>query len=302
MRFGSSDDWLGHLRKRLLAPQCSVTAFDLAQQFRVETVSVTVLRPPDFEIYPDLSVRVRGALGNTLHAMAPPRPLRVGGPQMPSAWDVLMEPVLKDVAKPMVVHVDVLPTTITAHIHLIGHATFWRPDVQAALIAAFDQGIKLSNNGPLKTILEIVGVDEKCVPGFDPPPTAITEARFMFESPLRLRSEGSTLVSIASFVISLCNRVKSLATWMDFALDEDWKALHAAAWALQGSSEDLVPIRWDRGSKRAKGKIPVLGFMGTLVITGQLDRLIPYFQICEMMNTGSHAALGLGRYRLMVLP
>jgi CRISPR-associated endoribonuclease Cas6 len=49
-------------------------------------------------------------------------------------------------------------------------------------------------------------------------------------------------------------------------------------------------------------RIPVLGLLGTLSLHGDLERFVPYLQICEAMNAGSHAALGFGRYRLSLLP
>jgi CRISPR/Cas system endoribonuclease Cas6 (RAMP superfamily) len=46
----------------------------------------------------------------------------------------------------------------------------------------------------------------------------------------------------------------------------------------------------------------MLGFLGELALSGDLQSFLPILQICEYMNAGSHASLGLGRYRLMLLP
>jgi CRISPR/Cas system endoribonuclease Cas6 (RAMP superfamily) len=82
----------------------------------------------------------------------------------------------------------------------------------------------------------------------------------------------------------------------------DWSKLHEQAWQLRLVHESLQPYRWDRGSQRARGRIPVLGFLGEMVFEGDLVSIMPLLQIGEMMNVGSHASLGLGRYILLLLP
>ena len=183
-----------------------------------------------------------------------------------------------------------------AGVNLIGHACFWRPDVEAALVGAFDGGLKLTGEGRVFVNLQVLGCLTSVIGGFELPQVSCRQAVLRFVSPVRLRSERATLISGVSLVISLANRVKSLAAWLSFKLEEDWPALHRTAWALATDCEALIPYRWDCGSRRASDRIPVLGFLGSMTLSGDLDAIIPYLMIGEAMNAG------LGRYRLALLP
>lgn len=302
MAIGSSDQNLASLRRALLSPPVQADAELLARLFRIDIVSVTALRPASLDDYPDLVLRVRGAFGNKLYAMRPPPPLRCGGYVVARAWDVLQEEQLPSLAKPLVLHVDVIGNTIAIHAHLIGHAGFWQPDVTAALVAACDGGVTLANYSQIKTIFEVVEIRSSTCGGFEPSELEICQAYLQLVSPLRLRSGGATKFSTAAFLIALANRVKNLAAWHGVQLVEDWQSLHKLAWSVECSEDELRPYRWERGSRRMESRIPVLGFVGSLMLRGNLRRFIPYLQIGEMMNVGSHAALGLGRYRLALLP
>jgi hypothetical protein len=302
MPTGSSESKLAGLKAALKRPPARIAAQELAALFRVETVTATARRPAGFADYPDLPIRVRGAVGGMLHALAAPVSPRPGRGEWPRAWDVLMEPMGYDVARPMTVQTDVRANQIAAHVRLVGHAGFWRPCVETALITAFDHGVKLTSESRFRTQLEVESVHQSVFGGYEPLQGTAREGRLYFESPVRLRSGHATRMSGPSFLISLANRVKSLAPWFGFTLDEDWSGLHEAAWAIESDENGLWPYRYERGSRRAEARIPVLGLLGVLVLRGNLERFTPYLQIGEAVNAGSHAALGFGRYRLSLLP
>lgn len=297
-----SFDQLAALRHALGNPAASVDSATLVALFRIETVRVEAARPLDFQDFPDLAVRVRGAMGTMLYRMGPPPPARAGGSVSLRAWDVVMEPFTPAAAKPSTVFASAEGNRVIAGVNLIGHAAFWRPDIEAALVAAFDAGMKLNGEGQVLARLPVLGCVTTVSGGFDLPAVACRSALLCFTSPVRLRAGGSTLISGPSFLIALANRVKNLGMWLGLKLEEDWPSLHRAAWAIETDCAALTPYRWDRGSRRAKGRIPVLGFLGTMRLSGNLDRFVPYLLIGEAMNAGSHAALGLGRYRLALMP
>jgi hypothetical protein len=207
MLTGSSDTFLERLRRSFAVPDLSLDVHTLAQLFRVETVTVTVLRPPQFEDFPDLVLRIRGALGNSLHMLGPPPQMRPTSTRRPKAWDVLQTELLPGMPKPLVLQVDVRLGQIHIHAHLIGHATFWLPDVEAALVNACDGGVSLSNESRVKAVLEVVDVTRTIFPGFLPPEAAITQCRLKFMTPLRLRSGIATKLSLPALIISLASRV-----------------------------------------------------------------------------------------------
>lgn len=303
MGSGLSDDTaLLTLQRELQQPAITADPVLLAQLFGVTYVQVSVLRPPDFDVYPGLALRFRGALGKKLYDLGPPKTLWHNSCVRARAWDVLMEPIGHEIAKPMTVQVDVSATHITITVRLVGMADYWRPDVTAALLAALDEGIKSHDHGHYLMPLSIESVKGGALGGCELFQGPANEARLIFETPLRLRHERATRVSAASFLISLANRVKTLAPWHLTKLVEDWDSLHKAAWAIEDDCHALLPYYWSRGSRRVQGRVPMLGFVGTLVLRGPLQRFVPYLQICEKMNAGSHASLGLGRYKLSFLP
>ena len=302
MATGSSDMFVERLRRELASPPVPVDAATLAQVFRHDTVTVVAIRPPSFADFPDLVLRVRGALGNALYSLGPPVRWRKSAEALPRAWDILQVDVLPGLPKPMVLQTDVVGDEIRIHAHLTGHGAYWLPDVEAALVAACDGGISLSNESKIRTPLEVLSVHRTSFGGFVPPAVAISEARLLFETPMRLRSGLASRASASSFIIALANRIKGLASWQGYALEQDWSALHHLAWNIEAVTDGLVGYRWERGSQRAKARIPVLGLLGELIFRGNLGQLIPFLQVGEAFNAGSHASLGLGRYKLLLLP
>jgi hypothetical protein len=277
-------------------------AIEAARLFAVTHVRVTVAKPPDFAVYPDIAVRLRGALGNKLYRMGPPPSRWRNSKPRPKAWDALLEDAGYGVAKPLTVQAEHSTGTLTAVVRLAGVASYWQPDVLAAMVAAFDEGIALTGDTSHRVPLHVLAASAGIIGGFEPVGRHVGEVRMRFNSPLRLRSGHATRINAASLLIAMANRVRTLLPWQYLGLEEDWDRLHGAAWSIRADDQDLRPYRWDRGSRRSQGKVPVLGFLGTLAMTGALEPFMPYIQICQAMNAGSHAAVGLGHYEYSWLP
>jgi hypothetical protein len=188
----------------------------------------------------------------------------------------------------------------------VGAAGFWWPDVAEAIQLALEGGINLHNDSRFRVSVSIDSlhhIRQPSVPLVNIP-MAVRTARIRLISPLRIRNAGSEQFSAASFLISLANRVSAMARWQRLKLVVDWPAIHELAWQAEIANEQMTPVYWQRGSMRkAKlGRIPVLGYVGTVSISGNLTPIAPLLRIAEHINTGSHAALGFGRVSIAFYP
>ncbi|MGO9740542.1 MAG: CRISPR system precrRNA processing endoribonuclease RAMP protein Cas6 [Roseiarcus sp.] len=279
----------------------------LAALFAMDVVTIVGARPKGLQDFPELAVRVRGALGRVLHGFGPPILDRHDPAARPRAWDVLFEPMEAPggrgaIAKPLVVRADVIGDRVIASVGLVGAAGFWRPDAAAALAGALEGGVAGWEDGRIKLPIPCLEARHERVAGFVAPTYSVREARLTLRTPFRLRS-GGALVSIGpSFLIAIANRAARLAPWMHARLDVDWDRVHAQAQRIEVATEDLLPYRWSRGTQRARTRVPMIGYLGRLVFRGPLDSFVPFLQIAAAANAGSHASLGLGRFDLALLP
>ncbi len=84
------DLWLAGLRADLEAPPFSAPMSAVAAGWAMRIVTVVCQRPDGLEDYPDLSLRLRGAVGRQLRLLPPPRRWHV---RLPSPEAVLFAPV-----------------------------------------------------------------------------------------------------------------------------------------------------------------------------------------------------------------
>jgi hypothetical protein len=295
------------LRRALADPPLTLTPPALAALFEVNRLRVVARRPADLQDYPELPVRVRGAVGRVLAALGPPIVNRHDPFARPRAWDVLFEPMSAPasrapIAKPLVVHARVEAQSVLASASVFGLAGFWAPDAGAALVGALEGGVTLWEQGKTKASFPCLEAKSERQCGFDPPRLAVREARLRFRSPLRLRKGDSLATSEASFPIALANRAARLAPWVGARLAVDWGEVHRRARSIDVDYSDLRPYFWSRGTQRAHRRLPVLGLLGTLVMRGNLDFWTPFLQIAEAANAGAHASIGLGAFDLTLLP
>jgi hypothetical protein len=280
---------------------------ELAALFDMELVTVVGARPKGLQDFPELAVRVRGALGRVLHGFGPPILDRRDPAARPRAWDVLFEPMEAPggrgaIAKPLVVRADVVGDCVVASEGLVGAAGFWRPDAAAALVGALEGGVAGWEDGRIKLPIACLEARHERIAGFLAPAYGVREARLTLRTPLRLRAGGALVAVGPSFLIAIVNRVARLAPWLHARLEVDWAMMHARAWEIEVETEDLLAYRWSRGTQRSRTRVPMIGYLGRLVLRGALDPFVPFLQIAAAANAGSHAALGLGRFDLALLP
>jgi hypothetical protein len=279
----------------------------LAALFDMEVVTVVGARPKGLQDFPELAVRVRGAFGRVLHGFGPPILDRHDPAARPRAWDILFESMEAPggrgaIAKPLVVRADVIGDRVVATVGLVGSAGFWRPDAAAALVGALENGVAGWEDGRIRLPIPCLEARHDRVVGFLAPAYGVREARLTLRTPLRLRSGGS-LVSVGpSFLIAIVNRVARLAPWLHARLEVDWNMMHARARDIDVATDDLLAYRWSRGTRRSQTRLPMIGYLGRLVLRGPLDPFVPFLQIAAVANAGSHASLGLGRFDLALFP
>jgi CRISPR-associated endoribonuclease Cas6 len=298
---------LDALAARLADPPLTLAPPELAALFEMDWVTIVGRRPDGLQGYPELAVRLRGAFGRILREFGPPILHRHDPAARPRAFDVLFQPLLapgmvEKIAKPIVVHADVIGERLIARAGLIGMAGFWQPDAAAALLGALEGGVSLWEDGKFKVSINCIDASQERFAGFEPPVFPVREARLFFRTPLRLRSGDALVPGGASFLIALANRVARVAPWQLARLAIDWDMIHAQAHRLDCHMSDLLPYRWTRGTKRARRRLSVAGLLGKMTIRGPLDAWVPLLQIASQVNIGSHAAIGLGRFDLTLLP
>jgi hypothetical protein len=289
--------------ERLMRPARTLVVEDLAAGWFTGRVRLLV---EDFAapVSPiQLAGRVRGALGAALRASASAE-ARAGRacPWLPpSALDVLFRtqgritPAL-EVPKPYVIAVERDGPALVVELALIGFASDWLEEVAAALVHAWRELIPDAKGS--RIVDRTLGVTDAA-----PIPAPTSVVVLAFESPLELRwRDGppkSAQAAVTSLLTSLGNRVTSLARWQDAAIEADWRALKQQASGLEVACLATVEEAWSRRSSRQQRRIPMQGDRPVLRLKGDLAPFLPWLAIGETTHVGSHAALGMGRYRLL---
>ena len=290
------------LSKKLEAADRRAGLEALAAAWRAGVVTVRLSGGDPASIDANLAGRVRGALGAVLKDSASAEARR-GEPcpwQPPSAFDVLFRcqgditPAL-EIPKPYVLAIDQDGEARIVRLSLQGLAAAWQDDVATALVEALERRI------PALVGWEIV--DRRIEPLYGcPVPTHEQSIIMTFQSPLELRFRhgppATGADAMASLVASLGNRVSGLARWQSMQAEADWPRLKKQAEALEVTTLDGTSASWRRYSHRQARTIPMQGHRPTLRLEGDLAPLMPLLAIGAEVHAGSHAALGMGRYRL----
>lgn len=251
-----------------------------------------------------LAGRVRGALGAVLRLAASPE--AVAGTacpwQPPCALDVLyrsqgnITPGL-EIPKPYVLALSREAEFLHVDLGLVGFASEWMEDAAAALTLAWRHHLPDARGSQI--VDRRLGSTETVAV-----PRGVHRAVLAFETPVELRfREGPPSdagAAVGSLLASLGNRVSGLARWQDATVDADWPRLKEAARGIAAHVVSNDREHWDRHSNRQRRWIPMQGERPTLVLEGDLEPFLPWLAIGAAVHVGSHAALGMGRYRLLL--
>lgn len=292
------------LEQRVRNPERQLTLSELAVQWFHALVTVRAAGAGSLANEPRASGWVRGAWGEQLKQAASAEAV-AGQPcpwTPPCALDVFFRcqghvtPGL-EIPKPYAVGLTADGGDLTVELRVFGFATDWLEAAADALVRALRHGIRTPDGS---RGLTVTGRQTHVFDGLEVPPRTPALA-LEFQTPLTLRRDVPSAPLMPSLIASLGNRVSSLARWQDAAISADWPAIKSAAQAL-ASDERFEPYDGHgRTSSRQQGRrIPVEGQRGTLRLAGDLEPLLPLLAIGQTCHAGSHAALGQGRYRIMV--
>lgn len=277
----------------------------LARMWRWDEVLIRCERPVELEETPDLALRVRGALGRHLRdmALAPRRPDPWG---RPPAWRTLfeLEPPRGDgleLARPFVVRVDVVGDRIEVSVRLFGWSGLHVEEVGEALWNALGSGVALRPGGRFRPPFTPRSVDMARIEGV-PWRDQARSVDILFDTPTVVRRGDRLSIDPASVPMAAVTRVASLAPWMECALKYDRSSLINASARLDYDMAEIRPVSWTRFSTRnPDAPIPVYAFQGRLRARGNLAPLAPWLALAETSGLGSHAALGFGRVRALLI-
>ena len=128
----------------------------------------------------------------------------------------------------------------------------------------------------------------------------IRRIRLEFATPLRMRTNGHYNASpdFVAVTHALLRRIHLLtALYAGADSDDAWlRPLLAAADAAVTEQSSFRLFAWDRMSGRQQRRVQMDGVLGSLVASGDLTALAPYFQAGEWLNVGSGTSMGMGRY------
>lgn len=280
------------------------TTWDVAlEMFEYTTITITCACPPSLAEFPDLNVRLRGALGRTLHDYGALVQHRHDPFNRPSPYDLLyrshgMLNVRTPIPKPIVVRGYIQETAFIIKIHLVGNAQIYAKAAATSMIEALEQGISLTENARCRHRVHALDYALECFSNI-PKPLVANSAVLNFFSPLSVRSGNATSLSTSSFLNSISLRTRGILRWLNIDIASK-QSLNAP---IDIDSKGMIFTTWARHSIQQKGTdIPMSGLMGKLHLSGDLSGLLAALHIGELFGVGSRASLGLGAYTLAVYP
>jgi hypothetical protein len=297
------------LRGTLTRPERDVTVAELAASFRSIVIEAHCGLPGAGLKEPDLLSKIRGALGRELHPSAspdaranPPRPCPWNPP---CTYDVLFGvqgwvAPNREIPKPYVLALDTHGDgPVRVRLTLFGLAEHWAPATADALIRALRAGVAddggLSFETELRTIHWVEGLDLP-LPG----PAAVLE----FLTPLAIDTipKGAGPPPQATLFRSLAQRVEGVARWQGVAISRtDLAALQDAWMALRYDTAPASPQAARPRARQYKGR-DLTGFLGRIVLTGDLAALTPLLALGAHVHIGGQVAWGgFGRCTLTVI-
>ncbi|WP_157223593.1 CRISPR system precrRNA processing endoribonuclease RAMP protein Cas6 [Rhodovulum sp. PH10] len=246
-------------------------------------------------------MRIRGALGRVLALAGPPIAHRHDPFDRPPPFPALFG-ADEETTRPFVIDVDVLGDVIQVDLRLFGTAAFWADQCRVALVAALAAGVSIKAGSRHRCPLEPLDCLMRRVCA-DLPPRSVGAVSLICLTPVAVRAGAAVLTVPPALLYAAVTRVRRLAPWLDVSLTADWAMLRSICEQARVVRDRLSPYRAVRFSQRQRDRrIPVTGLLGECRIEGDLSPLAPFLVLAEHTHIGSHAALGMGRVRLVMYP
>ncbi len=215
--------------------------------------------------------------------------------------------------------------TLRFNLVLFGHALGHLPLISHALQRAFEQGlgprrapgrlarIEVQHSAPAAEPLwaevwqpgaaAIAAHDASHTPQPTQADTGATQARLIFDTPLRLQHQGHPVrpqaLTPRKLVADLLRRITLLA---EFHAGRPGLLTHAPALVQHAAGLDqrleLHWHDWSRYSSRQQQEMTLGGALGSWTLSGELAPLLPWLRLGEWLHVGKNATLGMGGYRL----
>ncbi|MEN2990298.1 CRISPR system precrRNA processing endoribonuclease RAMP protein Cas6 [Tistrella sp. BH-R2-4] len=211
----------------------------------------------------------------------------------------------RPVPKPVMIAVDAVDGDLLVRISLAGAAAERLHEVQAALVAGLRGG--LSRPG-MADGLDVIGrymgwsdLDRIPLPAICQAPDRLVSVALDLLTPLALRRGGAMVQDPQGLLGALAGRINGLALWHGVAIDEPHDSVRSRSAGAIWDASDCRMHTWQRrAGKDQRPAVAMAGLIGRLVIHQVPAALLPVLVVGQATHAGSHAALGLGRYRLMI--
>jgi hypothetical protein len=294
------------LAELLAKPIMTLPACEAMNLWQISHAQITATLPASLEDFPDLPVRLRGALGHALAAL--PQRTDHRGRLRPNAFKWCFEPQGKlssgdEIAKPLVIKSHLQQQQLIVDLYLAGMAEAVLNDVIEAMLMALHNGIALSARGnSLRVGIDAKEVTVERVPSFEGVEFPSTAA-LNFITPVIVRNKSRLAEDVRAILRSMVRRTHALSPWLRLNISDNTAQISAYIDALEYDDRNLNIVNLKRYSIRQKSQaIPMQGYLGSIGITGNISPLLPYLHLCSHMNAGSHTALGMGAFEINLYP
>ncbi len=285
----------------------------LPRLWRSLDVTAEAALPPSFDVDWSIGGRVRGALGHVLHNVpdleeprARARRERLG---LPSAFELIYAPrfmaperasqLARAPVRPVLLAARAEKRRLRVTIRLFGAAMLYQRQIELALRRTLEGGIAVAAGARSRARLEPVKI-EVTAPPLESAWLPADSVRIVFRTPLALL-RGDWLRADPDAVLgSLVSRIAALAAWQGIALETDPALLAAELQRLQCSWQGGGVVGWQRRSMaQPQRQIPMTGYLGSLLIEGDMELWRPALQLAPVSHIGSHTTFGMGEVALL---
>lgn len=284
----------------------------LPRLWRSLDVRVEAELPRSFDADWSIGGRVRGALGHVLHdapdlegPRAKARREKLG---LPPAFELIYAQrfMAPERASPLA-HAPARPVLIAARgegrrlrvtIRLFGAAMLYQRQIEKALCRTLEGGIAIAAGARsrAKLLPTSIVVESPHLESGDLPADSV---RLVFRTPLALLRGERLRADPEAVLGSLLSRIAALAAWQGIAVEADPAMLAAELRRLQCTWQDSGVVDWQRRSAAQPGRqIPMTGFLGSLLIEGDMDLWRPVMHLAPVTHIGSHTTFGMGEVEL----
>ncbi len=159
-------------------------------------------------------------------------------------------------------------------------------------------------DGPTKRLLETPISQPATTAQISTSDLPLATCHLRFVTPTRLKFNKALTIdfNFRMLVFKMIRRVLELAHFHVPGASIDWEFhdLLVAADAVKIVQRDLRWVDWERRSNRQKTEMMMGGFVGEMVLEGNLAPFEELLRICEVVHVGKGCVFGNGKIRLVI--